>query len=147
MSGTVSFAYILMPKENSHFYDDGMMQYYNFMKRFIFNSEKHKLKRDFIQQYNAFINAFSIVIFQVCNRLWWNGRRIKQKKNDPISRFQRTSESRLNFALKIQHLQHTCNVFVKSSLPVFFIDILNMLKRKINVSFRIYFKDTALKYN
>lgn len=69
MSGTVSFAYILMPKENSHFYDDAMMQYYNFMKRFIFNSEKHKLKRDFIQQYNAFINAFSTVIFQVCNRL------------------------------------------------------------------------------
>lgn len=109
------------------------------------NTKYHK--RDFIQQYNAFINTFSIVIFQVCNRLWWNGRRIKQKKNDPISRFQRTSESRLNFALKIQHLQHTCNVFVKSSLPVFFIDILNMLKRKMNVSFRIYFKDTALKYN
>lgn len=46
MSGTVSFAYILMPKENSHFYDDGMMQYYNRMKRFIFNSEKHKISQE-----------------------------------------------------------------------------------------------------
>lgn len=26
MSGTVLFAYILMSVENSHFYDDGMMQ-------------------------------------------------------------------------------------------------------------------------
>lgn len=53
----------------------------------------YKLKKD-IQQINALINKFFIVIFQVCNRLWWNGRRIKQKKNDPVSCFQRTSKSR-----------------------------------------------------
>lgn len=73
----------------------------------------HKLKKD-IHQINALINTFSIVIFQVCNRLRWNGRRIKQKKNDPVSCFQRTSESRSTFAIKTMYtLQYTYNVFTQ----------------------------------
>lgn len=37
MSGTVLFAYILMSIENSHFYDDGMMQ------KDFFSSERQKI--------------------------------------------------------------------------------------------------------
>lgn len=99
------------------------------------NRKYHKLKKD-IQQNNALINTFFIVIFQVCNRLRWNGRRIKQKKNDPVSCIQRTSESRSTFAIKTMYtLQYTYNVFTQFTNLFCYMSWTLTCKKKKNVYF------------